>query len=69
MAKLKVECSKKRCKFKESYSSLLLARMAIEDHRAETRGYSLGAHEAVVVEKPARITRSLTGRRRLRRVD
>ncbi len=65
MDKVKVECSRKWCSFKGSYSSLQLARMAIAEHKAETRGHKLGAHEAVVMEKPARITRSLTGRRRL----
>ena len=66
MDKVKVECLRNWCPFKGSYSSLQLARMAIAEHKAETRDQLVGEHQAVVVEKPARITRSLTGRRRLR---
>jgi hypothetical protein len=64
MDKVKVECSRKWCSFKESYSSLQLARMAVEDHKAETSGHKLGAHEAAIVQKTPRGSwRSLTSRR------
>jgi len=65
MDKGKVECPKKWCKFKGSYPTLQLARMAIEDHKAETSGSQLGAHQAGIVQKTPRGTRSVTGRRRL----
>jgi hypothetical protein len=45
MPKVKVECSRKWCSFKGSYPTLQMARRAIEDHKAETSGYQLGAHE------------------------
>ena len=66
MDKVKVECSKKWCKFKGSYPTFQLARTAIEEHKSETSGRQLGAHEAVIVQKTPRGTRSVTGRRRLR---
>jgi hypothetical protein len=66
---VKVECLKKWCKFNGSYPSLLAARNAILDHKAETRDdpAALGEHQAVIVKKDPPGTRSLTSRRRLRR--
>jgi hypothetical protein len=62
MDKVKVECSRKWCSFKGSYSSLQLARMA--DHKAETSEHKLGAHGAIIVQKTPRGSwRSLTNRR------
>src|SRR5260370_37664702 len=63
-----VKCSQGYCKFKGSYSSLVGAKEAIADHKAETQKRSLGAHQAVIVQETPRGTRSPPGgRRRLRR--
>jgi len=50
-----VKCSQGYCKLKGSYPSLVRAKEAIGDHKAETQMRSLGAHQAVIVqETPAR---------------
>src|SRR5260370_16829218 len=59
-----VKCSQGYCKFKGSYSSLVGAKEAIADHKAETQKRSLGAHQAVIVQETPRGTRSATGGRR-----
>ena len=63
-----VKCSQGYCNFKGSYPSLVRAKEAIADHKAETQKRSLGAHQAVIVQETLRGTRSPPGgRRRLRR--